>query len=561
MSSSKAEVSKGPTTLFEMERVQESKVWLFFGTILLFYVISVMIFAFALILFSVFIDLRLTQVLMNNLQVSILVLFAFSFLFSLIHWQISLKKGPQKILDCMDAYPPDPEDRYHQVYKNVVEEMAIAFGQNNFHAMVFPSPSINSVTISTMDGEGYLVMAEGAISRLNRAQLQAFVAQGVARCATGEAQLTTMACSLSGVYETVIEKLDQLAKKRGNNDSNLFVKNQKKDPLVGVIGIGFLQFVVVILHMIFMAFNMALSRENGLLADAVAVRLTRNPLALAEALYIAHHNWKGGAVKNGIEPLYALPPGRARSFDEPDGNDIFATHPPIQKRVSILLDMAHATRDALDKALQDSMRPIPIQESNQEEEKEEYYVKMGQEWKGPLSSRQLLNLPGLTSESWIGLGNKKNILPLFSIPKLARQFQENTKGSKWKCPKCKKDLRISEKSGLKIHQCSSCKGFLVSQDKIIRVITRREGEFPSQILKMVEELPSWEEVKKRNQNQEFTHSCPQCKQRMIRKPYNLVYPIEIDQCNLCKWTWFDEKELEMLQYLVQKGLRESQKWL
>ena len=38
---------------------------------------------------------------------------------------------------------------------------------------------------------------------------------------------------------------------------------------------------------------------------------------------------------------------------------------------------------------------------------------------------------------------------------------------------------------------------------------------------------------------------------MVRKFYSYAYHVEIDECNICKLTWFDADELEILQCLFE----------
>jgi Zn-finger nucleic acid-binding protein len=52
---------------------------------------------------------------------------------------------------------------------------------------------------------------------------------------------------------------------------------------------------------------------------------------------------------------------------------------------------------------------------------------------------------------------------------------------------------------------------------------------------------------------------------MFRTFYSLAYLIEIDRCNVCKLTWFDKEELEMLQCVIENKmttrLHEFDEWI
>ena len=55
--------------------------------------------------------------------------------------------------------------------------------------------------------------------------------------------------------------------------------------------------------------NMFISREREYRADAAAVRMTRNPLALAETLHFLSRSWRGaGFIGSGFEMLCIVNP-------------------------------------------------------------------------------------------------------------------------------------------------------------------------------------------------------------------------------------------------------------
>jgi heat shock protein HtpX len=89
--------------------------------------------------------------------------------------------------------------------------------------------------------------------------------------------------------------------------------------------------------------GMAISREREFLADASGAELTRNPLALASALEkIDGAVEPTRAIKKGTAHLcIADPLGRAVNSQEGAFANLMATHPPIEKRISLLKSMAY----------------------------------------------------------------------------------------------------------------------------------------------------------------------------------------------------------------------------
>jgi heat shock protein HtpX len=89
---------------------------------------------------------------------------------------------------------------------------------------------------------------------------------------------------------------------------------------------------------------MGVSRKREYLADAMSAQFTRNPLALAAALErIEHSHAPTRAIKRGAAHLCIADP-LGRRLDNREGwvADVFATHPPMSKRISRLKGMGYA---------------------------------------------------------------------------------------------------------------------------------------------------------------------------------------------------------------------------
>jgi heat shock protein HtpX len=85
------------------------------------------------------------------------------------------------------------------------------------------------------------------------------------------------------------------------------------------------------------------SRRREYLADATGAELTRNPLGLASALEkIEHAVAPTPSIKKGSAHLcIADPLGRALDNREGRWADLWATHPPMAKRIAALRKMAY----------------------------------------------------------------------------------------------------------------------------------------------------------------------------------------------------------------------------
>src|SRR5665811_219893 len=88
--------------------------------------------------------------------------------------------------------------------------------------------------------------------------------------------------------------------------------------------------------------NMFISRQREYRADAAAVRMTRNPIALAETLHLLSRSWRGAGFIGSSFAMLCIVNPEATLLDESEGfwADRLSTHPPLEKRIAILLNMA-----------------------------------------------------------------------------------------------------------------------------------------------------------------------------------------------------------------------------
>jgi heat shock protein HtpX len=100
---------------------------------------------------------------------------------------------------------------------------------------------------------------------------------------------------------------------------------------------------VVLAPLISQLLAMFVSRKREYLADASGAELTRNPLALASALEkIDSRSEPTRSINQGTAHLCICDPkGHALGAREGGVADLFATHPPIDKRIEALKQMAY----------------------------------------------------------------------------------------------------------------------------------------------------------------------------------------------------------------------------
>jgi Zn-dependent protease with chaperone function/Zn-finger nucleic acid-binding protein len=439
------------------------------------------------------------------------------------------------------ADDPDPDDGVHRRLMNVMDEILIASGgRKRISCKVIPTLSLNALAVTDLKGGAVIAISEGLLSRLTRPQIEAVMAHEAYHVLSGDCLEASLATSLFGMYASAVEKLNAVVRE----DIRAF-------PV-------FMLFWL--LHKLGAIVSMFISREREYRADAGAVRMTRNPLALAEALNLISGRWTGaGFISDGLEMLCISSPD-ADIHDESEGwwDDLLSTHPPIRKRIDVLLMMAHASASVLEKNGR-TRRPAEAAE-------EALYFAHDPEnlWQGPFRLSELATFAWFSPLTWITKelgGAPERAASIQSLNGLFRGRITGDGAGGMRCPVCRQPLVPESYELTTVNRCFFCHGVLVDNEKIPRILARSETECTERLRSLIHAVTADHQrslaIRKsrvKERNAEEATRCPKCGREMFRTFYSYAFLVELDKCGICRMTWFDPDELEMLQCLVENRI-------
>ncbi len=477
-----------PLTFIDIEKQKNWRIGLLFILLLLMYFLaSAALFQGFMLVFPIFF-IKNGSFWITGHPTFLLTLIAFSLVTASIHFYFSAFGAVRSVMNSLNASPPDPDDGIHKRLRDIIDEIHIVTGdKRKIDCMVIPSLSMNALAVADLKGEAVIAITEGLLSRLTRPQLEAVLAHEAYHILSGDCLEATVVTSLFGMYSSMLDKLQNLAEEDTAGFHPAFIPFWIFLKLSNLL-------------------NLFISREREYRADAGAIRMTRNPLAMAESLYLISKNWRGsGFIGRGIEMLCIVNP-QVNSLDESEGwlADMMSTHPPLRKRIGILLDMAHASMS----------------------------------W---LETRA--NLKTGVSDVSEGLSQREGTL------------------SEFMCPYCRQPLYAISYEKTKVYQCNSCRGVMVDNDRIPRIIVRREIPCPERIKALAKAVImdnqrnlTIRKLRGAGTGIKSGVLCLKCNNPMFRTFYSLAYLVEIDRCGICGITWFDKDELEMLQCLIENRI-------
>jgi heat shock protein HtpX len=260
--------------------------------------------------------------------------------------------GDQSVIRSTRAVPIDqaiaeapPDDRLAlRQFQNVLEEMSIAAGLPMPKAYVVPDPDPNAFATGRDPANASIAVTEGLVRMLTREELQGVVAHEMAHIRNYDIRLMTIVAALVGAIALLADWSARGMRFGGARRMG----HGRGDKCCGaaVLLIVVWLAAIILAPLVGRVLAMMVSRQREYLADATAAELTRNPLALAAALArIEGAAAPTVAIKRGSAHLcIADPLGRRVNMREGRLANLFATHPPMPKRIAALRRMAYEAR-------------------------------------------------------------------------------------------------------------------------------------------------------------------------------------------------------------------------
>lgn len=223
----------------------------------------------------------------------------------------------------------DPRER---ILLNVVEEMAIASGCSVPKVFVMRNETaINAFVAGTEPRNTVLAITQGALTRLNRDELQGVVGHEFSHILNGDMKLNIRILgTLAGIlvigqlgFKILRGERGSHWNPRGSSNSLYAFPFALALIAVGYVGLFFGRLI-----------KAAISRQREFLADASSVQFTRNPEGIASALYAIKHYAEHGLIHNlHAEDLSHMYFGESVALKF---NRLLATHPPIETRIEAI---------------------------------------------------------------------------------------------------------------------------------------------------------------------------------------------------------------------------------
>lgn len=247
-------------------------------------------------------------------------------------WFVIAYFGNAKIIN-MTAQSHTLSRKENMRVYNLTENLCMSVGMTMPKLRIIESDALNAFASGINEKTYTVTLTRGIINTLNDEELEGVIAHELMHIRNSDVRLLIVSIIFVGIFSFIMQLASRSMWYRGSF-SGRGRKNDRNNALMIVIVLV----LSTLAYFLSLIFKMALSRSREYLADAGAVELTRNPMALANALRKISGNSHIENVKSkDLQEMYIdYTPPKKNLFGT---SGLFATHPPIEKRIQYLTQL------------------------------------------------------------------------------------------------------------------------------------------------------------------------------------------------------------------------------
>jgi heat shock protein HtpX len=232
-------------------------------------------------------------------------------------WFVIAYFANQSIIDLVTGARPIERKDDPELY-NLLENLCISRGMKTPTLRIIENEDLNAFASGLHEGQFSITVTRGLLDHLNRDELEAVLGHELTHIINRDVRTMIVAAVFAGIISLVAQVLARMLWFRGGGGG------RRGGGLLVIVGIA----AAAIAALLAVVIRLAISRRREYVADAGSVELTKNPDAMISALQkVAGHahldapeEVRGLFLENREEGIFGL----------------FATHPPIEKRIAAL---------------------------------------------------------------------------------------------------------------------------------------------------------------------------------------------------------------------------------
>ena len=210
----------------------------------------------------------------------------------------------------------------------LIQEVCIASGLPMPKVAIVEDSAPNAFATGRNPEHALIAFTTGILDAMDKDELQGVIAHEMAHVANRDTLVSAVAATTAGAIAIFSDFLMRMMWFGGGRRDN---REGGNNPIALVLSLV----VLILAPIAAMLLKAAISRRREALADATAVQFTRNPSGLRKALEVLQADSTVVThASNAVAHLYIESP-----LDSSSVSKLFATHPPLSERISILRQM------------------------------------------------------------------------------------------------------------------------------------------------------------------------------------------------------------------------------
>ncbi len=208
----------------------------------------------------------------------------------------------------------------------LVQEVCIASGLPMPKVAIVYDNAPNAFATGRNPEHALIAFTTGILDVMDRDELQGVIAHEMSHVANRDTLVSAVAATTAGAIAIASDILTRMMFFGGSRN-----RESNNNPIALIVSL----LVLILAPLAALLLKSAISRKREALADATAVSFTRNPAGLRKALEIlARDSTVVQQRSNAVAHIWIESPLDAKSVSK-----LFATHPPIEDRISTLKAM------------------------------------------------------------------------------------------------------------------------------------------------------------------------------------------------------------------------------
>lgn len=210
---------------------------------------------------------------------------------------------------------------------NLTENLCMSVGMKMPQLFVIESDALNAFASGINEKTYAVTLTRGIIEKLDDKELEGVIAHELTHIRNRDVRLLIISIIFVGIFGFIVQVLFRSLLYGGRSRNN-----KKVDGRVMLIALA----IGIVVYLLSVLFKFALSRNREYLADAGAVEMTKDPMAMAGALRKISGNSELETKSSDMKQAF-IENGPKKEAVGISG--WFATHPPIEKRIAFLEQM------------------------------------------------------------------------------------------------------------------------------------------------------------------------------------------------------------------------------